>query len=135
MTKDGVAVEPGQFRLRIERFAQAPALILVCMSMEGMVMQPDPQRREVERDLALQSLAAAVENLLLSIHSLGLGACWFCAPAFCKETVSEALKIPRDVEPEALIALGYPAEERVVPARKSLGEYCFLNQWGSRWMV
>jgi F420 biosynthesis protein FbiB-like protein len=131
MAKDGIAVEPEMFRLRIERFAEAPALVLACMSMEGMTKQPDTERQGVERDLAMQSLGAALENLLLAAHTLGLGACWFCAPAYCREAVRAALKIPEKVEPQALIALGYPAEKSVAPARKRVGEYCFLNQWGA----
>ena len=59
----------------------------------------------------MQSLGAAMQNLLLAAHAKGLGACWFCAPGFCKETVRAVLKIPDEVEPQALIAMGYPAEK------------------------
>jgi coenzyme F420-0:L-glutamate ligase/coenzyme F420-1:gamma-L-glutamate ligase len=128
--KDGIPVESEMFKLRVERFADAPVLVLGCFSMDGMASFPDQRRQGLERDLALQSLAAAIENLLLAAHSLGLGACWFCAPSFCKETVRETLKIPGDVEPEALIALGYPAEEPPAPSRKRVGDYCFRDKWG-----
>ncbi len=130
MAKDDAKVEPETVRLRVERFAEAPALVLACFSMEGMAMLPDAERQMLERDLALQSLAAALQNVLLAAHSLGLGACWFCAPSFCKETIRETLGIPRDVEPEALIALGYPAEEPTAPQRKRVGDYCFRDRWG-----
>lgn len=130
MAKDGVSIEPENVKLRVERFAAAPALVLACLSMDGMAMFPDKERQGLERDLAMQSLAAATENLLLAAHSLGLAACWFCAPAFCKETVREALEIPREVEPQALIALGFPAEEQAAPLRKRLGDYCFRDRWG-----
>lgn len=130
MAKDGVSIEPEAVRLRVERFATAPALLLVCVSMDGMASFPDVERQRLERDLAIQSLAAAVENLLLAAHASGLGACWFCAPAFCKETVREVLGVPGEVEPEALIALGYPTEKPPAPKRKSLGEYCFRDKWG-----
>jgi len=132
MAKDGTGVEPETFKLRVERFATAPALVLACMSMEGMAEFPDVEKRRLERDLAVQSLAAAVENLLLAAHSMGLGASWFCAPAFCKGAVREVLEIPADVEPQALIAMGYPAEEPRAPPRKPLGDLCFWNRWGER---
>jgi F420 biosynthesis protein FbiB-like protein len=132
IAKDGSSVEPEKFKLRVERFATAPALVLACLSMEAMIKFPDVERQRCERDLAMQSLAAALQNLLLAAHSLGLGACWFCAPAFCKETVREVLEIPDEVEPEALIAIGYPAEEQPAPPRKPLGDYCFKNRWGGR---
>jgi F420 biosynthesis protein FbiB-like protein len=134
VAKDGQTVEPETFKLRVERFATAPTLVLACLSMEGMMKFPDVERQRCERDLAVQSLAAAVQNLLLTAHSLGLGACWFCAPAFCTETVREVLEIPDEVEPEALITLGYPAEEPPVPPKKKLGDYCFKDKWGGRFI-
>ena len=85
-----------------------------------------------ERDLAIQSFGAAIQNLLLTAHAAGLGACWYCAPGFCKETVREVLKIPDSVEPQAFVILGYPAETPSVPPKKSLAENCFLNMWGSK---
>ncbi len=132
LAKDGVSVEPETFKLRVERFASAPALVLACLSMEGMAKFPDDERQRCERDLAVQSLAAALQNLLLAAHSLGLGACWFCAPAFCKETVRETLGIPAEVEPQTLIAVGYPAEEPPAPSRKQLGDYCFRDRWDEK---
>ena len=132
IAKDGSKVEPETFKLRVERFATAPALVLACLSMEGMAKFSDRGRQRCERDLALQSLAAALQNLLLAAHSLGLGACWFGAPAFCKERTREVLEIPDEVEPEALIAIGYPAEEPSAPPKKQLGDYCFKDRWGGR---
>jgi len=131
MANDGMSVEPEKFKFRVERFATAPVLVLACLSMEGMAKFSDKEKQEYERDLAMQSLAAALQNALLAAHSLGLGACWFCAPAFCKQTVREALVIPVEVEPEALIALGYSAEEPAAPVRKRVGDFCFRDKWGS----
>jgi coenzyme F420-0:L-glutamate ligase/coenzyme F420-1:gamma-L-glutamate ligase len=45
-------------------------------------------------------------------HALGLGACWMCAPLFCQRTVREVLSLPDDYEPQGVVTLGYPAEER-----------------------
>ena len=128
--KEGVYIEPKTFKLRVERFVNAPALVLACFCMDGMAKLPDDEKQRIERDLAMQSLAAAVQNMLLAAHSLGLGTCWFCAPSFCKQTVRETLEIPKEVEPEALIMLGYPAEEPAAPVRKPLDEYCFREKWG-----
>jgi len=132
MARDLVSFEPETVRLRVERFATAPTLVLACLSMEGMAKFPDRERQRCERDLAMQSLAAALQNLLLAAHSLGLGACWFSAPAFCKETVRGILGIPDEVEPEALIAIGYPAEEPPAPPKKPFDDYCFEDRWGGR---
>jgi nitroreductase len=85
--------------------------------MEGLRGFPDQKRQMCEHDLAMQSLGAAMQNLLLAAHTEGLGACWFCAPGFCKETVRKVLKIPDAVEPEAFVILGYPAETPSVPTK------------------
>jgi coenzyme F420-0:L-glutamate ligase / coenzyme F420-1:gamma-L-glutamate ligase len=131
LTKDGQKIDNEMFQARIERFATAPLLILACLTMENMSQQPDQKRQNVEGDLAMQSLGAAMQNLLLAAHAKGLGACWFCAPAFCKETVKKYLEIPREVEPQALIAMGYAAEKPEAPLRKGLDEVCFGDKWST----
>ena len=130
MTKDGVKIEEEFRKTRIERFANAPVVILACSTMKDMNKQPDAERQSVERDLAMQSLGAAMQNLLLMAQAEGLGACWFCAPGFCKSGVRAVLKIPENVEPQALVVVGYPDEKPAVPFRKAIGDYCFRNTWG-----
>ncbi len=94
------------------RISSAPALILVCLSMVDMDRYPDAKRSANERAMAVQSTAMAVQNLLLASQSEGLGACWMCAPLFCPDVVSTQLDLPVDWEPQALVTLGYPAEEK-----------------------
>jgi F420 biosynthesis protein FbiB-like protein len=130
MTKDGSKVDEAKRVERRKRFASAPVLIVACLSMEGLMAFPDESRQRTERDLALESLAAAIQNLLLVAHDLGLGACWYCAPAFCKPTVRKALDIPEMVEPTALITIGYPAESPSAPPKKAAEDYCYTDSWG-----
>jgi F420 biosynthesis protein FbiB-like protein len=132
MKKDGVEIGEEFRKIRVERFATAPVVILACSTMKDMNKQPDAERQSVERDLAMQSLGAAIQNLLLMAQAEGLGACWFCAPGFCKSTVQAVLKIPENVEPQALVAVGYPDEKPEVPSRKVMGDYCFRNTWGEK---
>lgn len=132
MAKDNQKIDETTFQAKIERFATAPVLILACITMENMIKQPDQKRQNAERDLALESLGAAMQNLLLAADAKGLGACWFCAPAFCKEAVRKNLKIPEEVEPAALVAMGYPAENPPAPARKNLGDLCFRGKWDAQ---
>jgi coenzyme F420-0:L-glutamate ligase/coenzyme F420-1:gamma-L-glutamate ligase len=95
-----------------ERISGAPALIVVCLSMADMDRHPDDQRQSAERVMAVQSTALAAQNILLMAHAEGLGACWMCAPLFCPDVVRAALALPADWEAQALLTLGYPAEER-----------------------
>jgi len=115
-----------------EQFTRAPVLIVACLTMKEMIKYEDESRQKSERDLAVQSLGAAVQNMLLAAHADGLGACWFCAPIFCKEFVRKILKIPDDVEPQALITLGYPSEKPRAPSRKPLETCSYLDHWGKK---
>ncbi|HEC23223.1 MAG TPA: nitroreductase family protein [Chloroflexi bacterium] len=95
-----------------ERIIAAPVLIVVCLTMRDMDTYPDEKRAEHEHTMAVQSVAMAAQNLLLMAHAEGLGACWMCAPLFCQEVVRKVLDLPADYEPQGMILLGYPAEQR-----------------------
>jgi F420 biosynthesis protein FbiB-like protein len=113
------AVEADVNRSRA-RIASAPIVIAVCLSMTDMDRYPDTRRKKAEYTMAVQSVAMAVQNLLLAAHAEGLGACWMCAPLFCPDAVIEALNLPGDWEPQALITLGYPASEGKPAVRRPL---------------
>lgn len=98
-----------------QRITQAPLLILLSLSMADMDSYPDEKRQKNEWLMAAQSTALAGQNLLMAAHALGLGACWMCAPLFCPAVVKDKLSLPDDWEPQALITLGYPAEEKEKP--------------------
>ena len=134
LIKEGILPEALEevTKTSIERFTRAPVLIVACLTMKDMIKYADELQQNSERDLAVQSLGAAVQNMLLAAHSKNLGACWFCAPVFCKEAVRRVLKVPEDVEPQALITLGYPAEKPCAPCRKSLENYAFSGFWGKK---
>lgn len=109
-----------QLRVSLRRFSEAPALVLVGYTMEEMDRYPDRPRRAAEETMAVQSAAAAVQNLLLAAAAHGLGACWCCAPLFCPGIVRRALDLPPAFVPQALITIGYPAHTPPVPPRKPL---------------
>jgi len=67
--------------------------------------------------MAVQSMGAALQNLMLAAHARGLGSFWVSAPLFCPETVQEALDLPGEYVAQALIALGYPHPEASAPPR------------------
>lgn len=95
-----------------QRLTRAPVLILLALSMKDMDRYPDPARQAAEHTMAIQSTALAGQNLLLAAHHYNLGACWLCAPLFVPELVRTTLSLPPDWEPQALITVGYPAEEK-----------------------
>ncbi|MFN8374596.1 MAG: nitroreductase family protein [Anaerolineae bacterium] len=111
---DGVAAETAarDVERSVERMTNAPVLIVVSVSLVDMDVYPDAVRMQHEYVMAVQSTAMAGQNLLLAAHDVGLGACWLCAPLFCPEIVRECLDLPADWQPQGLITLGYPAQQR-----------------------
>ena len=131
LIKNGVPLENREILIKnsIERFTNAPIVIVACLTMKDMDEYLDERRQKIEHIMAIQSVAAAIENMLLAAHSEGLGSCWFCAPLFCQGAVRKVLGIPRDVEPQALITMGYSVNEPSPPLRKPLGKIVFQDYW------
>lgn len=61
-----------------------------------------------------QDCAAAVQNALLAIHALDLGAVWlgFWPKMERVEPLRAALDLPEGVEPFCVLAVGHPAEHK-----------------------
>ncbi len=93
------------------RFSKAPVLIVACVNHGALYYEryADTHRKTLEGILGHHSLAAAIENMLLAAHALGLGSCWYSAPLFCSERVKKALGMECELEPAALITMGYPS--------------------------
>jgi len=111
---DGVDTAIIERRVRIShaRITGAPALVAASLSLEGMDDYPDQRRQEAEWLMAVQSTALACQNLLLAAQHFGLAACWMCAPLFVPDLVRDVLDLPDSWQPQALITLGYAAEEK-----------------------
>lgn len=90
------------------RILAAPALLLACLDLSAAHPWPDQRRQRAERDMFLQSLGAALQNLMLAAHARGLGSCLMSAPLYCQEEVREALGLPGGWEPAFLVELGHP---------------------------
>ncbi len=108
------------------QLAEAPLLLLACLEQEGARRWPDRRRRRAERDMYLQSLGAALQNLLLAAHARGLGGYLKSAPLFCQSAVAQALDLPSGWQPAFLVLLGYPAEGFQPPPRPAIRTDDFL---------
>ena len=91
-----------------DKLTAAPALLLACLTWEGLDRYPDDARRAAEWGMALLSLGAAVENLMLAATDAGLASCWVAAPIFCPDEARDALALPGEWSPQALVLVGYP---------------------------
>jgi len=94
-----------------QRILNAPALIIPCLYLEDLDSYPDEQRQDDEKTMAVQSIGAAIQNMLLMAYTMGLDAGWMCAPLFCPEVVCDALSLDPRLIPQALITVGYAAAD------------------------
>jgi len=86
--------------------AEAPLVIVACADQERSRMRYGSRGADL---YCIQDTAAAVQNILLASHALGLGACW--VGAFNEEEVRRILRIPKAVRPVAIVPIGHPAEK------------------------
>jgi F420 biosynthesis protein FbiB-like protein len=90
------------------RLAAAPAAILACLTDEGLDRYPDEARQRAEWGMAVLSLGAAVENLMLAAADAGLASCWVAAPIFCPDAARASLGLDDAWVPQALVLVGHP---------------------------
>ncbi|GCE16480.1 nitroreductase family protein [Dictyobacter kobayashii] len=110
---DGQPAEIVNIRLEksYQRILRAPAMIIPCLYLEDLDQYPDARRQEDEKTMAVQSIGAAIQNMLLTAYDLGLDTGWMCAPLFCPEVVCAALELDPRLIPQALITVGYAAAD------------------------
>jgi nitroreductase len=86
---------------------KAPAAIVVCGNV-GIA------NNSAARDHWVQDCSAAIENILIAVAGLELGAVWigiYPYPSKIKP-ISEVLGIPENVIPLGMVYVGYPAEAK-----------------------
>jgi len=93
----------------------APVVIIVCANLPRSANRYGSRG---EKLYCLQDTAAAVENLHLAAHALGLGTVW--VGAFDEAAVEEIFQLPPEVRPIAIIPVGYPAEKPSPPPKRDL---------------
>ncbi|HPD60134.1 MAG TPA: nitroreductase family protein [Thermodesulfobacteriota bacterium] len=74
------------------------------------------------REKDLQAIGACLQNMLLSIHHLGLGGVWLGEILKNRKQVEKLLEVPDGIELMAVVALGHPAEKPGKGTRKPLDQ-------------
>jgi nitroreductase len=102
--------------------AAAPLGIVVCGDLDAA--------HDRQLSYLLQDCSAAIENLLLCAHALGLGACWLGVhPREDRvRKLREILSLPASVIPVAAIAIGHPGEAKE-PRTRFNREYVHWEKW------
>ncbi len=81
----------------------------------------------------VQSIGACIQNMLLAVHSMGLGAVWLGEILKNKEQVNKVLEAPESYELMAVVALGHPVKKARSSDRKELYELVFRERFGTGW--
>jgi len=101
----------------------APAIIVPCLYK---LSSPTPDPGSLE---AGSSIYMAVQNLMLSARALGLGTVMTTAQTLIDQPLRQALDIPGEAYPVALIPIGYPDANFGPTTRKGVGEILRWNTW------
>jgi nitroreductase len=105
---------------------EAPVVIVVCANENRSSQRYGVRGKTL---YCIQDTAAAIQNIHLAAHSLGLGTCWI--GAFREEEVREILKVPHGIRPVAIIPVGYTAESPSPPSRRPISQivHCETFRW------
>ena len=84
--------------------------------------------RVYDRTKDVQAAGACIQNMLLTIHSLGLGGVWLGEILKNKEKVAELLGADEGLELMAVVAIGWPAKKPGAGERDTLEKHVFLRR-------
>jgi nitroreductase len=99
--------------------AEAPVNIIVCGKKDVWDMPYDT--------------SAAIENILLMVTALGLGACWVIAPCIDirdEERMKILLGIPEEFKAVSVISVGHQTRPHRQRPRLPINELVFTEKWG-----
>ncbi|MDD5131176.1 MAG: nitroreductase family protein [bacterium] len=113
--------------LRLASRSIACAPVVIAIANTGELIEHGTRLFQIEKErsydffrtMEIQSSAAAVENLLLAVTSLGLGAVWLGILFVVKDEVLTLLEEPKG-EFMAVIPVGYPSKSSLGPNKKHL---------------
>ena len=98
-------------------FRTAPVVIAVLYREYGQVIASMlersnlayPENQEEAANPAMQSVSAAIQNLQLAAHAVGLATCWMTAPLFARRQLHDLLAVEEPWQLAAILPIGYAA--------------------------
>jgi len=110
--------------------AEAPYLIIVCSRSKDVEVAYDKRAKKYVK----QHTGAVIENMLLYITELGLSSCWI--GAFSDMIIRDTLKIPEDIEIEAILPIAHQSKlDKAKPRKKpGLVERIFFETYGNKYL-
>jgi nitroreductase len=103
-------------------FGVAPVVVVVC-----------GDTRLVNPGVLDASVFPAVQNLLLAATASGLGSALTTLPLAFSDELSEALGLPDEIRPLAVVPLGRPARPLGPPRREPVSAKAHRERYGAGW--
>ena len=110
---------------------QAKIIVVICSDSKRAINLYDERAEKYIKHNA----GAAIENFLLKITEMGLASCW--VGAFVDSMVKNELRIPEEIEIEAIFPIGYQAKTNKTKQKTklSINEKLFFETWKNRYRM
>jgi nitroreductase len=113
-------------QIRRELAEVIPTGKFLAQAPQGIAIVVDPEASKHPE----QEGAAAIQNILLAAHALGLGTCWISVwGTDWAEMAAKVLGIPDEEWLISVVSIGFPAEAPE-KGRKELHEITFISEYG-----
>src|SRR5262249_9689810 len=125
-----------------EHMGDAPVILVPCQTRPQLpppeALPPDiranfaHEQAYVER-IRGASIYPAVQNIILACRALGLGTTITTNHIRCEDEVKAVLGIPEDVQPFAMMPIGYPRGKFGPLTRRPIFEVARVDHWSHVW--
>ena len=108
---------------------KAHVLVVVCSDSKNVNRMYDKRADKYIKHHA----GAAIENFLLKITDMKLASCW--TGAFSDITIKNALKIPDNIQVEAVLPIAYPhkTDKTKQKSKPNLGNIVYFDEWKNKY--
>lgn len=103
---------------------EAPVFIVICSEKDNIKAMYGKRSKLY----SIQNTSLAASNILHQAHSLNLGSCFISS--FNESEIKDILNLPANIDPHAILTIGYPAEKPLSP-RKKIDELLYFEKYGN----
>lgn len=103
-------------------FSSAPVIIVACADHSQSWIRASDGKDSADIDLAI-----AIDHITLKATELGLGTCWVCN--FEVNNCADILQLPHNIEPVALIPVGFSNSKQPIKKRKPIEDIVHFDRF------
>jgi len=118
----------GAVQWQVDHFEDVPVLVIPCLRGPTRLLAFTP----VGASSHYGSIYPAIQNFLLACRAEGLGAALTTLPLWSSTLARRALGLPWNVQPCAVIPVGWPRGQYGPTSRKSVAKVVHFDRWGNR---